>query len=289
MAMFHGVKEVIWLRRLLEEIGQEQMVATPLFYYSKEALGMAWKAVLHGLNKHMLRSAAAAKARVVEVAAVVVKVAAGAVLGAAVEVVAAMGLVVGVGVLVAAVEAAVGEMAVAAVGLALGVLVLEVASVSSSSVGARPSRLSSLVSGFCVGRLGVAARMSFVRVAEGDCYRCVPPDPGIAAAALGASASGTLRGTAPAQALHTFTLDSGASRCFFHDSTTLTPLPTPVPVRLADPSGGGSRCQFLHCPPVSDGSVRLTVRSSPPLVLYELGEYRCPPGCDGHYHHSWRA
>ncbi|CAI7921404.1 unnamed protein product [Closterium sp. NIES-53] len=31
------------------------------------------------------------------------------------------------------------------------------------------------------------------------------------------------------------------------------------------------RCQFLHYPPVSGGSVRLTVRSSPPLVLYELG------------------
>ncbi|CAI7772231.1 unnamed protein product, partial [Closterium sp. NIES-54] len=29
---------------------------------------------------------------------------------------------------------------------------------------------------------------------EGDCYRCVPPDPGIAAAALGASESGTLPG-----------------------------------------------------------------------------------------------
>ncbi|CAI7743230.1 unnamed protein product [Closterium sp. NIES-54] len=43
--------------------------------------------------------------------------------------------------------------------------------------------------------------------AEGDCYRCVPPDPGIAATALGASESGTLPGTAPAQALHTFTLD----------------------------------------------------------------------------------
>ncbi|CAI7818198.1 unnamed protein product [Closterium sp. NIES-54] len=38
---------------------------------------------------------------------------------------------------------------------------------------------------------------------------------------------------------------------------------------------------------MSGGSVRLTLRSSPPLVLYELGEYRCPPGCDGHYHHSW--
>ncbi|CAI7925240.1 unnamed protein product [Closterium sp. NIES-54] len=65
--------------------------------------------------------------------------------------------------------------------------------------------------------------------AEGDCYRCVPPDPGIAAAALGASES-VLPGSAPAQALHTFMLDSGASRCFFRDSTTLTPLPAPVPV-----------------------------------------------------------
>ncbi|CAI7902099.1 unnamed protein product [Closterium sp. NIES-54] len=72
--------------------------------------------------------------------------------------------------------------------------------------------------------------------AEGDCYRCVPPNPGIAAAALGASESGTLPGTAPAEALHTFTLDSGALRCFFRDSTTLTPFPAPVPVRLVDPS-----------------------------------------------------
>ncbi|CAI7811084.1 unnamed protein product, partial [Closterium sp. NIES-53] len=47
---------------------------------------------------------------------------------------------------------------------------------------------------------------------EGDYYRCVPPDPGIAAAALGASESGTPPGTAPAEAMHTFTLDSGASR-----------------------------------------------------------------------------
>ncbi|CAI7849072.1 unnamed protein product [Closterium sp. NIES-54] len=74
--------------------------------------------------------------------------------------------------------------------------------------------------------------------AEGDCYLYVPPDPGIAAVALGASASGTPPGTAPTEALHTFTLDSGASCCFFRASTTLTPLPAPVPVRLADPSGG---------------------------------------------------
>ncbi|CAI7790073.1 unnamed protein product [Closterium sp. NIES-54] len=59
--------------------------------------------------------------------------------------------------------------------------------------------------------------------AEGDCFRCVPPDPGIAAAALGASEYGTLPGTAPAQALHKFTLESGASRCFFLLFTTTTP------------------------------------------------------------------
>ncbi|CAI7825981.1 unnamed protein product [Closterium sp. NIES-54] len=67
---------------------------------------------------------------------------------------------------------------------------------------------------------------------EGDCYLCVPPDPGIEAAALGAdeaaalgaSASATpgagesaLSGTASAQVLHTFTLDSGTSRSFFRD------------------------------------------------------------------------
>ncbi|CAI7870585.1 unnamed protein product [Closterium sp. NIES-54] len=94
--------------------------------------------------------------------------------------------------------------------------------------------------------------------AEGDCYWCVPPDPGIAAAALGASASGTPHGTAPAETLHTFTLDSGASRCFFCDSTTLTPLPTPVPIRLADPSGGpdvAKSSTVLSCPAVSSGSL----------------------------------
>ncbi|CAI7856557.1 unnamed protein product, partial [Closterium sp. NIES-53] len=77
---------------------------------------------------------------------------------------------------------------------------------------------------------------------EGDCYLCVPPDPGIEAAALGAgeaaalgaSASAApgagesaLSGTASAQVFHTFSLDSGASRSFFRDRTTLTPLSRP--------------------------------------------------------------
>ncbi|CAI5952302.1 unnamed protein product [Closterium sp. NIES-65] len=94
---------------------------------------------------------------------------------------------------------------------------------------------------------------------EGDCYLCVPPDPGIEAAALGAgeaaalgaSASAApgagesaLSSTTSAQALHTFTLDSGASRSFFRDRTTLTPLSRPVAVSLADPSGGPILASF---------------------------------------------
>ncbi|CAI7821258.1 unnamed protein product, partial [Closterium sp. NIES-54] len=90
-------------------------------------------------------------------------------------------------------------------------------------------------------------------ITEGDCYLSVPPDSGTAAAALGASAAAalgasasaapgagmsTLSGTAPTEALHTFTLHFGASRSFFRDSTTLTPLNRHVAVSLADPSRG---------------------------------------------------
>ncbi|CAI7844390.1 unnamed protein product [Closterium sp. NIES-54] len=98
---------------------------------------------------------------------------------------------------------------------------------------------------------------AFSASAEGDCYRCVPPDPGIDAAALGARES-VLPGTAPAEALHTFTLDSGSSRCFFRDSTTLTPLRAPVPVRLADPFGGlviARSSTVLPCPAVPSSSL----------------------------------
>ncbi|CAI7808660.1 unnamed protein product, partial [Closterium sp. NIES-53] len=103
-----------------------------------------------------------------------------------------------------------------------------------------------------------SAMYTLSAIAEGDCYRCVPPDPGIAAAALGASESCTLPRTAPAEALHTLTLDSCASRCFFCDSTTLTPLPAPVPVRLADPSWGlvvARSSTVLPCPAVPSGSL----------------------------------
>ncbi|CAI7766058.1 unnamed protein product [Closterium sp. NIES-54] len=112
--------------------------------------------------------------------------------------------------------------------------------------------------------------------AEGDCYLCVPPNPGIEAAALGASESaapGTsesaapgagespLSGTAPTEALHTFTHDSGASCSFFCDSTTLTSLTRLVAVSLADPSGG---------PVLAHSSTVLPCPAAPPGLLSGL-------------------
>ncbi|CAI7782052.1 unnamed protein product [Closterium sp. NIES-53] len=77
------------------------------------------------------------------------------------------------------------------------------------------------------------------------------------AAALGARAS-PATGPSSAEALHTFTLDSGASRCFFCDCNSLTPLAAPVPVSLADPTGGpvvARASTVLPCPAVPSGSL----------------------------------
>ncbi|CAI7785528.1 unnamed protein product [Closterium sp. NIES-54] len=76
-------------------------------------------------------------------------------------------------------------------------------------------------------------------------------------AALGARAS-PATGPSSTEALHTFTLDSGVSRCFFHDCTTLTPLAAPVPVSLADPTWGpviARASTVLPCPAVPSGSL----------------------------------
>ncbi|CAI7880642.1 unnamed protein product [Closterium sp. NIES-54] len=125
--------------------------------------------------------------------------------------------------------------------------------------------------------------------AGGACHLCMPPDPGIQSAALGtgetaalgagaspapgvgeAAALGAsdstapgagesaLSGAVPAAVLHTFTLDSGASRSFFRDCTTLTPLSRPVAVSLADPSGGPVLAHYstvLPCPAAPSSSL----------------------------------
>ncbi|CAI5929252.1 unnamed protein product [Closterium sp. NIES-64] len=122
----------------------------------------------------------------------------------------------------------------------------------------------------------LAAMYALTITVKGDCYLSVPPDPGIGTsevAALGASASAALGPgeatalgasastsacTAPTEALHTFTLESGASRCFFRDRTALEQLPRPVAVSLADPSGGpvlATSTTALPCPAVPSGTL----------------------------------
>ncbi|CAI5987860.1 unnamed protein product [Closterium sp. NIES-65] len=148
---------------------------------------------------------------------------------------------------------------------------LVVVRASCSSALVRPRRPSSFVSGtldvsggevaiFDLDYDAILAAMYAVSTSdECDCYLCVPPDPGIEAAALGAgeaaalganasaapgAGESALSGTTSAQVFHTFTLDSGASRSFFRDRTTLTPLSRPVAVSLADPSGGPVVARF---------------------------------------------
>ncbi|CAI5934760.1 unnamed protein product [Closterium sp. NIES-64] len=77
------------------------------------------------------------------------------------------------------------------------------------------------------------------------------------AAALGAGVS-TSPVSESTEALHTFTLDSGASRCFFRDRTALEQLARPVAFSLADPSGGpvlATSSTVLPCPAVPSGTL----------------------------------
>ncbi|CAI7878479.1 unnamed protein product [Closterium sp. NIES-53] len=126
--------------------------------------------------------------------------------------------------------------------------------------------LSSFASGFFSEPVQVVEALVFYAVALGASESAAPLGANESAAALGISESAVALGaraspaTGPssAEALHTFTLDSGASRCFFRDCTTLTPLAAPVPVSLADPSGGpvvARASTVLPCPAVPSGSL----------------------------------
>ncbi|CAI7859667.1 unnamed protein product [Closterium sp. NIES-54] len=198
MALFRAVREIVWQRRLLAELGEEQQGPTPLYCDSQGAIALAKNLVLHGLTKHMRVKWHWTRTMV-----------------------------------------------------AAGEVELHYVKTTGQPADMMTKRLNVPIFDLDFDAI-LAAMYAFDDSAEGDYYLSVPPDPGIAAAALGASASATpgtgasadpgagastLSGTAPTEALHTFTLDSGASRSFFRDSTTLTPLSRPVAVSLADPSG----------------------------------------------------
>ncbi|CAI7736386.1 unnamed protein product [Closterium sp. NIES-54] len=53
MALHHGLKEVVWLRRLLEEIGVCQKEPSVILCDNESAVKLAKNACLHGLTKHI--------------------------------------------------------------------------------------------------------------------------------------------------------------------------------------------------------------------------------------------
>ncbi|CAI7866509.1 unnamed protein product [Closterium sp. NIES-53] len=53
MALFRAVREIVWLQRLLAELGEEQQGPTPLYCDSQGAIALSKNPVLHGLTKHM--------------------------------------------------------------------------------------------------------------------------------------------------------------------------------------------------------------------------------------------
>ncbi|CAI7810992.1 unnamed protein product [Closterium sp. NIES-53] len=53
MALFRAVREIVWQRRLLAELGEEQQGPIPLYCDSQGAIALAKNPVLHGLTKHM--------------------------------------------------------------------------------------------------------------------------------------------------------------------------------------------------------------------------------------------
>ncbi|CAI7894686.1 unnamed protein product, partial [Closterium sp. NIES-53] len=96
----------------------------------------------------------------------------------------------------------------------------------------------------------LASMYALTNIAEGDCYLSVPPDPGIEAAALGASAS------AAPSAGQSAALGAGESAAPGADSTTLTPLSRAVAVSLADPSKVPTLAHsstVLPCPAATSG------------------------------------
>ncbi|CAI7802507.1 unnamed protein product [Closterium sp. NIES-54] len=116
----------------------------------------------------------------------------------------------------------------------------------------------------------LAAMYALFVSAEGDCYLCVPPNPGIEAAALGATES-ALPGTAPAEALRTFIFDSSASHCFFRDRGPVLARSSTVLPYLAVPSGS---LLGLHLPSFSTNLVNTATLHDAMVTTTTLGGQR---------------
>ncbi|CAI5478237.1 unnamed protein product [Closterium sp. Yama58-4] len=99
----------------------------------------------------------------------------------------------------------------------------------------------------------IAAMYALTVSAEGDCYLCVPPDPGIEPAALGTSES-ALSGMVPPVPAPSCTVPAACESAL----SGTAPTETALSVSLADPSGGpvlARSTTVLPCPAVPSGSL----------------------------------
>ncbi|CAI7890589.1 unnamed protein product [Closterium sp. NIES-54] len=151
-----------------------------------------------------------------------------------------------------------------------------------------------LRSGFAIFDLDYDAILSAMYAlsasAEGDCYLCVPLDRGIEAAALGASES-SLPSTTPAEALHTFMLDSGLHLPSFSTNLVSTAALRDAMVTTTTP--GGQRVSICTCTRTGrhlatftrrPGSSLYTLATEPPRVAASaqvsvLGQVAPPRSC----------
>ncbi|CAI7899063.1 unnamed protein product [Closterium sp. NIES-53] len=113
-----------------------------------------------------------------------------------------------------------------------------------------------------LGLLGTHAMYAVVDSSDSDSIYSSVVRLGASLVELPVASVGTCVDTSPGATLEdaslSFTLDSGASHCFFRDHTTLTPLPAPVSVALADPTSGPVTARYtttLPCPAVPSGSL----------------------------------
>ncbi|CAI7867240.1 unnamed protein product, partial [Closterium sp. NIES-53] len=115
----------------------------------------------------------------------------------------------------------------------------------------------------------LAAMYALTVSAEGDCYLYVPLNQGIEAAALGASEF-ALPSTAPAEALHTFILDSGASRCLHLPSFSTNLLSTTAlqDTMVTTTTPAGQRVSICTC--TRTGRHLATFTRRPGSGLYTL-------------------
>ncbi|CAI7781673.1 unnamed protein product [Closterium sp. NIES-54] len=264
MAMYHAIKEIMLLRKVLEDMGAEQEGPTPPFSDSEAAIGMDNNPILNGLNKHMKINWHWVRQMVKEGIVELHHVKASNGSASSGQDVGPCGYRAvsssGGGTTCWSLDHSASSYYRRLVDLHCerfvphaitphwpsGLLQRTAAPVESHLPGPGPFLAARVET--CVSSLG-ACVVSSPGASRGLCV-------GAATTTSLAPAFVAGSGATSQTAQLSFTLDPGASSCFFRDCTDLIPLRTPVTVALADPSVGpvvARNTTTLPCPAAPSG------------------------------------